>query len=233
MPTDKRAETPMGNTLITPPDLAPAPAGTALVKWTAAWISPAESEPTAGQDERGAYILRRSFDLPARPAAATLYATALGVYEVFLNGIRVGDIELAPGSTSYDETLYAQKYDVADLLIPGGNRIDVVLSDGWFRGRNSGAQRRNVWGNTTAALAQLEIDLGSGAGMTLGTDRDWITLPSPIVRADLMTGQTTDFRIDPDRAEPGPVRVGVVTSPTLPGHRPRPCAASRNASRRP
>lgn len=211
----------MGNTLITPPDLAPAPAGTALVKWAAAWISPAESEEAAGQDERGAFILRRSFDLPARPAAATLYATALGVYEVFLNGIRVGDIELAPGSTSYDETLYAQKYDVADLLIPGGNRIDVVLSDGWFRGRNSGAQRRNVWGNTTAALAQLEIDLGSGAGMTLGTDRDWITLPSPIVRADLMTGQTTDFRIDPDRAEPGPVRVGVVTPPT-PSRSPAP-----------
>lgn len=211
----------MGNTLKTPPDLAQNPAGTAPVKWTAAWISPAESEPTAAQDERGAYILRRSFDLPARPAAATLYATALGVYEVFLNGIRVGDIELAPGSTSYDETLYAQKYDVAELLIPGGNRIDVVLSDGWFRGRNSGAQRRNVWGNTTAALAQLEIDLGSGAGMTLGTDRDWITLPSPIVRADLMTGQTTDFRIDPDHAEPGPVRVGVVTPPT-PSRSPAP-----------
>ncbi|MHC6220746.1 alpha-L-rhamnosidase [Arthrobacter sp. MMS24-S77] len=211
----------MGNTLRTPPDVVPAPAETAPVKWTAAWISPTESEEAAAQDERAAYILRRSFDLPARPATATLYATALGVYEVFLNGIRVGDIDLAPGSTSYDETLYAQQYDVADLLVPGGNRIDVVLSDGWFRGRNSGAQRRNVWGNTTAALAQLEIDLGSGTRMTLGTDRDWITLPSPIVRADLMTGQTTDFRVDPDLADPSPVRVGVVTPPT-PSRSPAP-----------
>ncbi|MGO4587235.1 alpha-L-rhamnosidase N-terminal domain-containing protein, partial [Arthrobacter sp. 2RAF6] len=147
----------MGNTLRTLPNLAPTPAETGPVNWTATWISPMESEEAAARDERGAHVLRKSFDLPARPAAATLYATALGVYEVFLNGIRMGDIELAPGSTSYDETLYAQQYDVADLLIPGSNRIDIVLSDGWYRGRNSGARRRNVWGNTTAALAQLEI----------------------------------------------------------------------------
>lgn len=211
----------MGNMLKSLPDLAPTPAVTEPVKWTAIWISPTESGEAATHDERGAYVLRRSFDLPVRPAAATLYAAALGVYEAFLNGIRVGDIELAPGSSSYDETLYAQQYDVAGLLTPGSNRIDIVLSDGWFRGRNSGAQRRNVWGNTTAALVQLEIDLGSGTSMTLTTDGDWTTLPSPIVRADLMTGQTTDFRIDPNRADPAPVRVGVVTPP-IPSRSPAP-----------
>ncbi|HKU11579.1 MAG TPA: family 78 glycoside hydrolase catalytic domain [Sinomonas sp.] len=179
----------------------------------AKWISPAESEEDANRESRGASILRKSFALPAAPRSATLTATALGVYEVFINGIRVGDLELAPGSTSYDETLYAQQYDVGAHLTPGPNRIDVVLSDGWFRGRNSGAQRRNVWGSRTAALAQLEIDLGAGAGMTVGTGGDWVTLPSQIVRADLMGGQTADFRIDPDRADPAPVRVGIVAPP--------------------
>lgn len=188
---------------------------------TAKWISPAESEEDLNREDRGAHILRKSFDLPAAPRAATLCATALGVYEAFINGVRVGDVELAPGSTSYDETLYAQEYDVAALLAPGPNRVEVVLSDGWLRGRNSGAQRRNVWGRTTAALAQLEIDLGSGTGMTIGTGGDWLTLPSPIVRADLMTGQTTDFRIDPDQADPEPVRVGVV-SPPAPSSSPAP-----------
>ncbi|WP_415854474.1 family 78 glycoside hydrolase catalytic domain, partial [Sinomonas sp. G460-2] len=106
-----------------------------------------------------------------------------------------------------------QKYDVGAHLTSGRNQIDVVLSDGWYRGRNSGAQRRNVWGETTAALAQLEIDLAPGERMTVGTGGDWVTLPSPIVRADLMGGQTSDFRIDPDRAEPAPVRVGIVSPP--------------------
>ncbi|WP_415853292.1 family 78 glycoside hydrolase catalytic domain, partial [Sinomonas sp. G460-2] len=106
-----------------------------------------------------------------------------------------------------------QKYDVGAHLTPGRNQIDVVLSDGWYRGRNSGAQRRNVWGETTAALAQLEVDLAPGERMTVGTGGDWVTLPSRIVRADLMGGQTTDFRIDPDRAEPAPVRVGIVSPP--------------------
>ncbi len=191
------------------------------VSWTAQWISPTESEEDAGPEDRGAYTLRKSFELRAIPRAATLYATALGVYEAFINGVRVGDVELAPGSTNYDETLYAQQYDVGYLLTTGKNQIDLVLSDGWFRGRNSGAQRRNVWGDTTAALAQLEISLDSGSKVTINTGGDWSTLPSPIVRADLMTGQTTDFRIDPDQADPAPVRVGLV-SPPAPSWSPAP-----------
>ncbi|WP_336855917.1 family 78 glycoside hydrolase catalytic domain [Sinomonas albida] len=183
------------------------------VVWMAKWISPLESDADAQREDRGAYVLRKAFDLPEAPHAAVLHATALGVYEAYVNGVRVGDIELAPGSTSYDETLYAQSYDVVGLRATGRNQMDLVLSDGWFRGRNSGAQRRNVWGETTAILAQLEIDLGSGSGMTVCTGGDWCTLPSQIIRADLMGGQTTDFRIDPDLADPAPVRVGLVAPP--------------------
>ncbi|WP_415857340.1 alpha-L-rhamnosidase N-terminal domain-containing protein, partial [Sinomonas sp. G460-2] len=76
------------------------------ITWTAKWISPSESSEESEREDRRAYVLRRSFDLPSQPEAATLYATALGIYEAFVNGVRVGDVELAPGSTNYDETLY-------------------------------------------------------------------------------------------------------------------------------
>jgi len=144
---------------------------------------------------------------------AILYATALGVYEVTINGVRVGDVELAPGASTYDRTLYAQAYDVAGALRVGQNVIDIAVSDGWFRGRNGGAQVRNVWGDQLAVLAQLEAETSDGSVLVC-TGPQWVSLPSPIVRADLMRGQSTDFRIAPEAAEPTPVVTSGIVPPT-------------------
>lgn len=177
------------------------------------WISPAETPDQADAADRVAHLLRRTFDLDRPAAEATLTATTLGVYEAFLNGMRVGDIELAPGSTSYDETLHAQRHPVAELLLLGRNTLDLVLSDGWYRGRNSGVQRRNVWGDTTAALVRLDLTAADGSTSAVSSDAHWVSLPSTVVRADLMTGQTTDLRVDPDQARGLPVRLGIVSPP--------------------
>jgi alpha-L-rhamnosidase len=67
--------------------------------WQARFIAPAESD-------RSAHVLRHAFTLDAPPSQARLYATAHGVYETFLNSRRVGDVELAPGFTSYPTTLH-------------------------------------------------------------------------------------------------------------------------------
>ena len=77
---------------------------------------------------------------------ARLYATAHGIYETFLNGVRVGDVELAPGFTSYDVNLHVQTYDVTGLIRPGTNRWEVVLSDGWYRGRTGFLQIADNYG---------------------------------------------------------------------------------------
>ena len=61
--------------------------------------------------------------------------TALGVYELELNGQRVGDHVLAPGWTSYHHRLRYQTFDVTALLRTGDNAIGARLADGWYRGR--------------------------------------------------------------------------------------------------
>lgn len=179
--------------------------------WVAQWISPPGQAGTEEAD-RPAYVLRRSCDLTAPVQAATLYASALGVYEIFINGVRVGEQELTPGSSNYDETLYAQSYDVGESLTLGANLLEIVLSDGWYRGRNGGPQLRDVWGATTAALAQLEIVSDAGI-VVVATDAHWECTPSSIVRADLMTGQTTDLRIMRSEEFAVPVIVGAVAAP--------------------
>lgn len=71
---------------------------------------------------------------------------------MFLNGNRVGDLDLTPGFTGYDHTLHVQAYDVADLVIAGNNVWQVVLSDGWFRGRHGNSQGSDNYGTTLAFL---------------------------------------------------------------------------------
>ena len=155
--------------------------------WVADWIEPDERErPPAGR--RPAYVLRRTFDVDVVDSAR-LYATAHGVYECFLNGERVGDIELAPGFTSYHANLHVQTYDVSHHLRSGTNTWEVVLSDGWYRGKTGFTQGSDMYGETVAFLGQLHA--GSAV---IGTDDRWVWATGPVVEADLMRGQVVDLR---------------------------------------
>ena len=89
-------------------------------EWVAEWIEPHEPV-RADAGARPAYVLRQRFVLDSLAPDARLYATAHGCYETFLNGQRVGDLELTPGFTSYESRLDVQTYDVTDLLVAGEN----------------------------------------------------------------------------------------------------------------
>ena len=65
---------------------------------------------------------------------ARLYVTACGLYEVKINGTRVGNFVLAPGHTDYRKRIQYQTYDVTDLIKGGANIITAELADGWYRG---------------------------------------------------------------------------------------------------
>ena len=153
----------------------------------AAWIRSGAAPRPAG--ERPADLLRRRFRADAGPAL--LSATAHGVFEVFVNGIRVGDHELSPGFTSYRRRLQVPQWDVTDLLLPGENVVGVILSDGWFRGRHGFQRRADGFGTQTAVLLSIKDSHGQAF---VGTDSDWHWRESHITRADLMDGQSEDLR---------------------------------------
>lgn len=81
------------------------------------------------------FLVRRSFHLSAKPSTARLSVTALGLYEMEINGVRVGDRLLAPGWTSYKHRLEFQTHDVTELLVPGENIIGGQVAEGWYCGR--------------------------------------------------------------------------------------------------
>lgn len=181
--------------------------------WRAEWISPIE-DVAAGQGQRPGYVLTADFDLPGDGAvSARLYATALGLYDARVNGKRAGTTELAPGSSSYDRTLYAQAYDVGDALVRGTNRLELLLSDGWFRGEVGAYRVPAGWGERTGVRAELHITLVSGERQIVRTDGTWTSGRSTLTRASLMGGATLDLTAPPAREHRA--RVGVVDAPAL------------------
>ena len=181
--------------------------------WTAVWIEPDEHHDGPAV-QRPVHQLVGTFAVSGA-TSASLRITAHGIYEVFLNGRRVGDRELTPGFTAYRHRLQFQVHDVTHLVVEGENTIGVLLSDGWWRGQNTVGRRTNAYGDTVAVLAQLDLTAADGGVTTVGTDATWLSTPSHVVGADLMAGEIHDFRRrDPDWANPGhdrstwtPVRV--------------------------
>src|SRR5580693_9196465 len=162
--------------------------------WTASWVRPAEADPLPAA-KRPAYELRGVVTIGQPVVRARLYATAHGIYEAFLGGRRVGDLELTPGFTQYARRLQVQAYDVTGLLAEGATEFTALLSDGWFRGQIGIVRAHDQWGERTAFLAQLHVDHPDGTTTITGTDGSWHSRPSYITAADLIAGQSEDRRL--------------------------------------
>ena len=139
-------------------------------------------------------ILRKTVKLADKPiAAARLYVTALGLYELRINGRRAGDHVLAPDWTDYAKRVRYQVYDVGDLLRPGQNALAALLGNGWYCG-HIGNGEFQAWGKRPALLAQLEVTYRDGSTDRIATDASWRVHGSPIVASDLMLGECYDAR---------------------------------------
>ena len=100
--------------------------------------------------------LRKEFTAGKPIARATLTASALGLYEIHLNGQRVGKDDLAPGWTEYSRRVHYQTYDVTPMVKQGANTIGAILGDGWYAGYFGFHGKRNWYGGEPRLIAQAQ-----------------------------------------------------------------------------
>jgi alpha-L-rhamnosidase len=141
--------------------------------------------------------LRRDFELPAPVVRARLYASAFGLYELRLNGARVGTEELAPGWTDYDHRVTYRAHDVTGRLTEGPNTLAALLADGWYTGNVCIFGNRH-YGAVRALAALLVVDHPDGSRTTLATAPDgrWQTATGAVRYADLQNGEVHDARLE-------------------------------------
>lgn len=160
-----------------------------LSDWQAAWITP---DPVSlDSDAEEAYYLRKTFTINGNIRKATLFATSLGVYELELNGTRVGDWELTPGWTSYSHRIQVQSYDVTSMLgSDGPQAIGAVLANGWYKGNLAWTHQRNIYGSVRALLLQLHLVYEDGTEEIVISDSSWRASLGPVRMSELYHGET-------------------------------------------
>ncbi len=164
--------------------------------WKAEFVSP-EDEGAGGSS--AGMMLRREFRVAGAIAFARIYSTALGVYELSLNGMRVGDALFTPVWTSYSKRLLYQTWDVTAMLRQGANALAATLGCGWYKGDLAGwLGRRNVYGSRTALLLQLLVRFADGREEVIATDGTWKASDGPILFSELYHGEIYDARREKD-----------------------------------
>ena len=140
--------------------------------------------------------LRKVFQSQGPVEKARIYATAHGIYKLELNGIRVGDQELAPEATAYDSYLQYQTYDITTMLKTGDNVLGAILADGWYCGRIGLPGDSCQYGDKLALLLQLELDYQDGRRECIITDRNFKSTSGPLVYSDLFIGERYDASLE-------------------------------------
>ena len=141
----------------------------------------------------GGGLLRKQFALSALPTRARAYITALGHYELRINGKKVGDHVLDPGWTTYDKRTLYSTYDVGEHLRSGENVVGLMLGRGWTGPEFFRAPAPEL---EPAALLQLNVELEDGTNIALVSDDSWRALEGRIVADSLYHGETYDARLE-------------------------------------
>jgi alpha-L-rhamnosidase len=158
-------------------------------EWKGIWIgSPAATE---------TLLLRKSFDVRRGLRRAVVHVSGLGLYELTVNGTKVGNDLLAPGWTNYDRTSLYDTYDVTAALGEGRNAAGVFLGNGMYHvvRRNRFAKFTGSFGPLRAML-HLRLEYADGAVEFVGTDTTWRVHAGPITYSSIYGGEDHDARLE-------------------------------------
>ncbi len=115
--------------------------------------------------------LRRTFVVSSDVKRAQVFVNTPGLYELYLNGQKVGDDVLAPAYSHFPKRMFYTVHDVAGSLQRGTNTVALWLAPGWYQPRYGNPH------NSPIVRAQLEIQTGAGHTV-IGTDASWRTVDS-------------------------------------------------------
>lgn len=167
--------------------------------WRANWITDGSYSFTEKKVSPVPMNFRYRFKAEKKVKSARIYATAMGIYEILLNGEKVGDEYFAPGFTSYKTRLQYQTYDVTSF-INGENELNVVAGGGWAVGSFVFTRKNRISAERQALLLELRITYKDGSEAVIGTDTDWeVTEEGNYREADIYDGETYDATVCPDK----------------------------------
>jgi alpha-L-rhamnosidase len=165
-------------------------------KWQAKWITDGSYHFKEPKISPRTMTFRKKIKTVKQIANAKIYVTALGIYELILNGEKVGEDYFAPGFTSYKHQLQYQTYDVSKQL-KNTNELIAIVGGGWAVGSFTYKRRNRVYAKRQGLLCELRITYTDGTTEIIGTDETWqVTEDGNYQATEFYNGEIYDATID-------------------------------------
>ncbi|WP_456073009.1 family 78 glycoside hydrolase catalytic domain [Daejeonella lutea] len=164
-----------------------------MENWTGTWISDRNDI-----NIRPAPYFRKTFTSSRKIRSARAYISAAGLYELFINGKKVGNHRLDPMYTRFDRRNLYVTYDVTNYLLSGKNAIGVLLGNGWYNHQSLAVWdfHNAPWRARPTFCLDVRITYDDGTVEVVNTDNQWKTKLSPIVFNSIYTAEHYDARLE-------------------------------------
>jgi len=156
------------------------------MKMNAKWVT------FPGEPSAAAFTFKKEFKANKKIKKATVAASALGIYALYIDGARVGKGVLTPGWTSYHNRIQYQTYDITDLLT-GDNSIELGLGQGWAVGYIGHVDTNHCYAEKASVIAQIDVTYEDGSKETISTDETWDVFTSRVLSSEIYHGETVDL----------------------------------------
>ena len=170
-------------------------------KWYGKWITDGSYSFTEKKVSPEPMLFTKKIKAAGKVKKAYIFATALGIYECKVGGVKVGNRYFAPGFTSYKSNLQYQVMDVTDRFEDGMEKeIEFTVCGGWAVGSFIYSRTNRVAADRQALLAQIHLIYEKGEEEIIGTDESWkVTRNFALKMSDLYDGETFDNTISPKK----------------------------------
>lgn len=161
--------------------------------WQSSWISDNENP-----NLKPAPYFRKTFQVLKKIKSARAYIAAGGLYELSINGKKVGNHRLDPMYTRFDRRTMYVTYDVTQQVIAGKNALGVLLGNGWYNYQSTAVWNfeKAPWRNRPTFCLDLKITYQDGTTETIKSGKDWKTALSPIIFNSIYTAEHYDARLE-------------------------------------
>jgi alpha-L-rhamnosidase len=161
--------------------------------WHGNWISDGHDK-----NVKQAPYFRKEFKVSGKIKTARAYIAVGGLYELYLNGQKVGDHRLDPMYTRYDRRSLYVTYDIKRQLQSGKNAVGVLLGNGWYNHQSTAVWYFDLapWRNRPVFCMDIRIVYEDGSEETIATDNNWKHSLSPVVFNSIYTGEHYDARLE-------------------------------------
>lgn len=164
-----------------------------MKNWKGFWISDVNDVKL-----KPAGLFRKEFNSRKKIKAARAYIAVAGLYELYINGKKIGNHRLDPMYTRFDRRTMYVSYDVTANLNSGANAIGVMLGNGWYNHQSTAVWNFHnaPWRARPAFCMDLRIIYEDGSVETVSTGKDWKASTGAVIFNSIYTAEHYDARLE-------------------------------------